>query len=273
MFLRHGNDSIAALRQNGATVEEFTAIQPIGSKYDYFNPKKERVHVVVVLVEDQVYGVFRVLRVEAEGTNHSLGSEPYRRFDSNKRTRSCRRFSLQRLSSISTGLPVRGWERRTRTPVQRSSDSFFDEIEVDLSTEQGFREAVEASFQAQVNESLLSTPEELTRRLAQSSDTPARVAVSSFVFTRNADVVAMVLMQAKGNCHACGAAAPFLRRSDGTPYLEVHHRTPLAEGGKDNVANAVALCPNCHRKAHYAYPSVKPTRSGLRPPHAAYLKR
>ncbi|HDR7378766.1 TPA: HNH endonuclease [Bacillus toyonensis] len=38
---------------------------------------------------------------------------------------------------------------------------------------------------------------------------------------------------------------------DGTPYLEVHHVVPLATGGEDSVENAVALCQNCHRKAHY----------------------
>ncbi len=39
--------------------------------------------------------------------------------------------------------------------------------------------------------------------------------------------------------------------SDKTPYLEVHHRIPLAKKGEDTVANAIALCPNCHRKSHY----------------------
>ncbi|SFB88291.1 HNH endonuclease [Marinospirillum celere] len=53
------------------------------------------------------------------------------------------------------------------------------------------------------------------------------------------------------NGQACGTPAPFNRKSDGTPYLEVHHKTPLALGGEDTVENAIALCPNCHRKAHY----------------------
>ena len=37
---------------------------------------------------------------------------------------------------------------------------------------------------------------------------------------------------------------------DGTHYLEVHHIDQLAKGGADTVENAVALCPNCHRKMH-----------------------
>jgi 5-methylcytosine-specific restriction protein A len=33
--------------------------------------------------------------------------------------------------------------------------------------------------------------------------------------------------------------------------LEVHHKKQLSEGGEDTVENAIALCPNCHREAHY----------------------
>ncbi|WP_256325004.1 HNH endonuclease signature motif containing protein [Nitrosomonas sp. Nm132] len=42
-----------------------------------------------------------------------------------------------------------------------------------------------------------------------------------------------------------------MRKHDGSPYLEVHHKIPLAFGGEDTVVNAIALCPNCHREAHY----------------------
>jgi hypothetical protein len=81
---------------------------------------------------------------------------------------------------------------------------------------------------------------------------PRRVGVVTSVFVRNPDVVAEVLFQAKGHCQQCMKPAPFLRGSDGTPYLEVHHRVPLAIGGEDTIFNAIALCPNCHRAAHYA---------------------
>ncbi|AWV01316.1 hypothetical protein DM992_11800 [Burkholderia sp. JP2-270] len=52
-------------------------------------------------------------------------------------------------------------------------------------------------------------------------------------------------------CGGCGKPAPFQRKSTGRPYLEVHHVLPLAQGGHDTVANAIALCPNCHREQHY----------------------
>uniref|UniRef100_UPI003D06D395 HNH endonuclease n=1 Tax=Alcaligenes faecalis TaxID=511 RepID=UPI003D06D395 len=63
--------------------------------------------------------------------------------------------------------------------------------------------------------------------------------------------MAEVLERASGSCEACKEPAPFKRKSDGTPYLEVHHRIQLAHGGEDTVENAIALCPNCHRKAHF----------------------
>ena len=44
---------------------------------------------------------------------------------------------------------------------------------------------------------------------------------------RHPDVVAEVLVRAQGSCERCHQPAPFLRRSDGTPYLEVHHLIPL----------------------------------------------
>ena len=70
-------------------------------------------------------------------------------------------------------------------------------------------------------------------------------------FRRNPDVVAEVLARANGVCEGCGERAPFIRASDGTPYLEVHHVVMLADGGDDTVDNALGLCPNCHRKRHF----------------------
>lgn len=59
------------------------------------------------------------------------------------------------------------------------------------------------------------------------------------------------MLRANGYCEGCENPAPFIRPSDGTPYLEVHHIVPLAEDGEDTVENAIALCPNCHREVHF----------------------
>ena len=91
----------------------------------------------------------------------------------------------------------------------------------------------------------------LAARLAQAPKVPQRIQIISTGFRRNAAVIVAALRRAKGLCEKCHASAPFARRSDGSPYLEVHHWKPLSEGGEDTLENAAALCPNCHRQAHH----------------------
>lgn len=78
---------------------------------------------------------------------------------------------------------------------------------------------------------------------------PQRVSSVSTAFVRDPQVKAWVLENAKGICEGCGQPAPFTLE-DGTLFLEVHHVRPLAEGGSDKTLNAIALCPNCHRRCH-----------------------
>ena len=107
------------------------------------------------------------------------------------------------------------------------------------------------AFAEQVKNSASDTSLARTKRLQSANRLPQRMPVLTYEFVRNPDVVAEVLYQAKGVCAKCKCNAPFKKRIDGSPYLEVHHRVPLAEGGEDTVKNAVALCPNCHREFHY----------------------
>ncbi len=66
---------------------------------------------------------------------------------------------------------------------------------------------------------------------------------------RSGIVSAYVKERANGICQLCGKPAPFYSKN-GEPFLECHHVVWLAHGGADEIANAVALCPNCHRKMH-----------------------
>ena len=75
-----------------------------------------------------------------------------------------------------------------------------------------------------------------------------RIAYST-VYERNIYVKNYVLRLAKGVCQLCNVQAPFNDKK-GNPYLEVHHIDWLSKGGHDIIENAVALCPNCHRKMH-----------------------
>lgn len=115
----------------------------------------------------------------------------------------------------------------------------FSQAELD----QAFRNEVEASER--------DTPERRKARLEKANKLPAKVQVTTVAYKRNPDVVVEVLHRANGRCERCQKAAPFIRKSDGTPYLEVHHKVQLAENGEDTVENAEALCPNCHREQHF----------------------
>lgn len=69
-------------------------------------------------------------------------------------------------------------------------------------------------------------------------------------YERSATVRDYVLARAAGVCEACRRPAPF-RRRDGTPYLEPHHTTRLADDGADHPRFVGAICANCHREIHH----------------------
>ncbi len=115
----------------------------------------------------------------------------------------------------------------------------------------GYLSAVTDDFEDEVAASLRLSSDERKKRLASASRKPAVVKIVTTNYRRNPDVVAEVLVLAGGVCHQCKQRAPFTKASTGEPYLEVHHRTPLANDGDDTVDNAIALCPNCHRKTHH----------------------
>ncbi len=81
---------------------------------------------------------------------------------------------------------------------------------------------------------------------------PARPGqTNSDIIRRNPYIVQIALLRAAGICEHCKAPAPFTRASDGSPYLEVHHNIPISKNGLDIEENVSAVCPNCHRKAHF----------------------
>lgn len=81
------------------------------------------------------------------------------------------------------------------------------------------------------------------------SGTGGRRSINSNTFIRSYSVVKETRNRAKGICQFCNQPAPFVDKN-GNPYLEVHHIIWLSRGGEDSTANAVALCPNCHKRMH-----------------------
>jgi 5-methylcytosine-specific restriction protein A len=92
----------------------------------------------------------------------------------------------------------------------------------------------EASFVDQ-----FSVPESAERRESTGSG-----------YARSGEVRRSVLLRAAGICEHC--AAPGFKTVSGAIYLETHHVIPLSENGPDEDWNVMAICPNDHRRAHYA---------------------
>lgn len=115
VLLRHFN-RIDRLIELGGSVEEFTYLQPTGTKWDFWADGKPPAQVVVVVVHDRVFGVYRILGIEAEGTLKSLASDSHRQFDVEddrwKADRPARRFSLAPIRSAASGRNVAGWAGR-----------------------------------------------------------------------------------------------------------------------------------------------------------------
>ncbi|MFA6012614.1 MAG: HNH endonuclease signature motif containing protein [Desulfobacteraceae bacterium] len=254
LLLRHSNKNLNILHKCGGSIEEYTSIQPVGSKYDYYQNSSHPIKAIIVIANDRVYGVFRINGISYSGKRADIGSAEYREFIIKLKRpgqQECHCFDIERIPSAVTDEPVYGWERRALTPVQRFGGSFFDEIKVNAPAAANLAESIRSQFQNKVSASLLLPSIERAERLKSADPLPKRITVVTSEFVRNPDVVAEVLIRAQGTCEKCLMHAPFLRKSDGSPYLEVHHRKPLSQGGRDTVENAQALCPNCHRQLHY----------------------
>jgi 5-methylcytosine-specific restriction endonuclease McrA len=111
-------------------------------------------------------------------------------------------------------------------------------IPEELETESSFDDEVKKAFHSELGH-------------VKGNKTPPQKEVRSLQYVRDLKVVAYVLKGAKGKCHDCKKKGPFTSKTTRLPYLEVHHINMLKDGGEDTVENAVALCPNCHRKRHY----------------------
>ncbi len=95
--------------------------------------------------------------------------------------------------------------------------------------------------------------------LAEKPSAPASVRETIFR-VRSTAIKRYVLLRAGGICEGCDVHAPF-DKADGSPYLEPHHTHQLSDEGPDHPAHVIALCPNCHRRAHFADDASKFNKS------------
>ncbi len=131
-----------------------------------------------------------------------------------------------------------------------STREVCDDIETTLLSPTSKSVAKEFSAEVEASQQL-SSSQRLAVIAKRGKKRPDRKSVTSSVFLRCPHVVAEVLKRAGGLCENCDSPAPFMRKKDNSPYLEVHHKMTLANGGEDTVENAEALCPNCHRMKHH----------------------
>jgi len=110
-------------------------------------------------------------------------------------------------------------------------------------------QTVEETIEHKIRKAKKLSENELRQRVQSAPPKPGNRPVISNQYQRNPWVSEFVKRIAKGVCQLCKSNAPFMK-SKGEPFLEVHHIIWLARGGDDSILNAVALCPNCHRKMH-----------------------
>ena len=112
-------------------------------------------------------------------------------------------------------------------------------------------EHLEQESTSQVHDTVADLQTLRDRAIAAATPTPKPGKTSATVFERSKAVRDYVLARAKGACEHCGSPAPF-RTPSNQPFLEVHHIRRLTDGGPDDLHHMIGLCPNCHRKAHFA---------------------
>ncbi len=121
-----------------------------------------------------------------------------------------------------------------------------------LRTTKAIKASIDENFELQVLAMEQLSSEDRVKLLPPIGTVPKKFMVSTAVYDRSPVVVAEALIRAKGVCEKCRKTGPFISPKTGRPFLEVHHKIRLADGGSDDIENVIALCPNCHRELHFA---------------------
>ena len=90
--------------------------------------------------------------------------------------------------------------------------------------------------------------------------------LKTYTYSRNKRVACNALQHANYQCEINSNHVTFIRKSNGTPYVEPHHLVPMAfqddfDVSLDREQNIVTLCSNCHRKIHYGLDKEKVLRT------------
>lgn len=175
-------------------------------------------------------------------------------------------------------VPRKGWKNRYKSPVRGirlidppiSLSVILAEVpelswaryprsitSPDTAVSEAVRELIQRRRSGKLSEKVPPSLDGLNllelRRLAlsKSSKIAKVVSRSQKQRLRSEAIKLYALRRADGVCEGCGTDAPF-RTSSGSAFLEVHHAMRLSDEGPDAPGNVIALCPNCHRRAHHS---------------------
>lgn len=93
---------------------------------------------------------------------------------------------------------------------------------------------------------------QVVRRAREASGQVRRRTVTSRQYERDPAVRELARRRSGCRCEMPGCGWEGFLKADGTRFIEVHHIQALGDDGEDAVSNVAALCPNCHRLAHFA---------------------
>ena len=155
---------------------------------------------------------------------------------------------------VSSAYELLSTSRQARvSAVEAILDAFFSEMDfVALLEDVGLSDT---GISALTGEDLApeSPLEEAYRRLCGLADryrergTGRRSARTVNMLLRSATARRAVLARSRGRCENPGCTGQAEDQTDsGDPILEIDHIHELAQGGADDPAQMIALCPNCH---------------------------
>jgi 5-methylcytosine-specific restriction protein A len=145
---------------------------------------------------------------------------------------------------------VSSWKLETQTNGKRKGDKLVKYIL------QPVEEYIDQNtiFQDPLENIILEPSEfyNLRKKALENSNKPSKpnLLVLTEYKNRSIEIKKYALLRADGQCENCGKDAPFVN-SNNIPFLEVHHIFSLSDDGPDHPINVAAICPNCHREAHY----------------------
>jgi 5-methylcytosine-specific restriction enzyme A len=207
-------------------------------------------------LEASIDAYLRMLKWETEGTKYvksKINSE-LRDGPLSARTKGSVEFRMQNISSVMQELGItwiKGYKPAANVGEQVKANIKRvilrrDEIAQEASKPSADNEEYERRTQA-----LRTLNTQSPKAKPKGQGRPKSKTSTSNQYYRDPAVRAWVLDLSKGNCEACGDKAPF-KSENGSAFLETHHMKRLADDGPDIVENAVAICPNCHRRLHYS---------------------